>query len=260
VVSKLARMEPADPAPTRRFSDRAHDYARFRPDYPAAAVDAMLAGLQRAPGQLAIADVGAGTGILSRLLADRGAHVTAIEPNAAMRDAAEPHPRVRFADGTAEATQLDDGAVDLVTVAQAFHWFDVPRALREFHRVLRPGGRLAILWNHRSRTEPFTLGYRHALQAIDGEAPVDRSTFDPATVTASGLFTAQRTCTFAHAQPLTEAELLGRARSTSTVPREGPQLERLLTLLRELHARHRGADGRATMVYRTDVHLWDRVV
>jgi SAM-dependent methyltransferase len=250
-------MEPPEPASTVRFSDRADDYARFRPSFPAAAVDAILDGLG-APERLAAADVGAGTGIFARLLADRGVRTAAVEPNAAMRDAAAPHPHVVWHDGTAEATGLPAGAHDLVAVAQAFHWFRVPETASELHRVLRPGGRLAIVWNHRSRDDAFTLGYREALEAIDGEAPAERSTFVPTTVTTTGLFADHRLLTFPFVQPMTEAELLGRARSTSTVPKSGPRLDHLLALLRDLHARHRGPDGRATMVYRTDVHLWER--
>lgn len=250
-------MEPADPEPTRRFSDRAEYYARYRPDYPATAVTAMLTGLAP-PSALGIADIGAGTGILSRQLADRGAQVAAVEPNAAMREAARPHARVTWHDGTAEATGLPFAAHDVVTVAQAFHWFHPTIALPEFHRILRPGGRLVVLWNHRSRDDAFTLGYRHALEAIDGEAPAERSTFDPQTVTRSGCFTNLRTLRFEHRQALRLEDLLGRALSTSTVPRSGPRTDTLLAMLRELHARHRGADGRATMVYRTDVFLWER--
>jgi SAM-dependent methyltransferase len=250
-------MEPSDPAPTRRFSDRAGDYARSRPSYPEAAVDAVLAGLPP-PERLTIADVGAGTGIFARLLAVRGATVAAVEPNAAMREAAEPHARVKWFDGAAEATGLPFAAHDLVTVAQAFHWFHAEVALEEFQRVLRSGARLAIVWNRRVRTDAFTLGYCKALEAIDGEAPAERSTFDPAVVTATGRFTNQRLLQFDFRQALTLDDLLGRARSTSTVPKSGPRLEQLLAMLRELHGEHRGADGRATMVYRTDVHLWER--
>jgi SAM-dependent methyltransferase len=250
-------VEPADPHPTRRFSDRAQDYARYRPGYPPAAVEAILDGLG-ASAALTVADVGAGTGIFSRLLAQHGARVFAVEPNAAMRGAAAAHPRVTWVDGRGEATGLDAGSCDLVTVAHAFHWFDADAALRELQRVLRAGGRLAILWNRRSRSDPFTLGYRAALEANDAEAPAERSAFDPATVTSTGRFRNLRTRSFQNAQALSEEELIGRALSTSTVPREGPATERLLAMLRELHARHRGPDGRATMVYRTDLYLWDR--
>jgi SAM-dependent methyltransferase len=250
-------MEPADPDPTRRFSDRAHDYARFRPGYPAGAIDLVLDGLAP-PARLVAADVGAGTGIFSRLVADRGVHVLAIEPNADMRAAAEPHGHVVFREGTAESTGLPPASVDLLFAAQAFHWFDVPVALREFQRVLRPGGRLAVVWNKRSREDPFTLGYRRALEAIDGEAPAERSEFDPSVVEATGRFEALRTHAVENAQPLTLDELIGRARSTSTVPKSGPRFEELLRLLRALHAQHVDARGCATMVYRTAVYLWDR--
>jgi SAM-dependent methyltransferase len=245
----------ADEDSIHRFHDRAEDYARYRPGYPAPAVDALLTGLAPLVERTA-ADVGAGTGILSRLLADRGVRVLAVEPNASMRGAAVAHEHVRWVDGTAEATGLPDRSVDLVTVAQAFHWFDVPPTLREFARILEPGGRLAILWNRRSRTDPFTLGYRAVLEAMDAEAPAERSRFDPAVVTGSGRFRDLRTLRFPNAHELSEADLLGRALSTSTVPKSGPRSEQIQALLRELHARHRGAGGSVTMVYETEVFQW----
>src|SRR5689334_17665803 len=106
--------------PTGRFSDRAGDYARFRPTYPAAAIDAVLDGLTP---PITAADVGAGTGISATLLADRGVRVFAIEPNAAMRASAAPNPLVEWREGSAERTSLADHSVDLVLCAQAFHWF-----------------------------------------------------------------------------------------------------------------------------------------
>lgn len=250
-------MEPADPDPTRRFSDRAADYARYRPGYPAAAIDAILDRLPP-PARLSIADVGAGTGISARLFADRGCRVLAVEPNAAMRAVAAPHPRVQWLAGTAEQTGVDGGSCDVVVAAQAFHWFAEALALAEFARILRPRGRLAIVWNRRSRSDAFTLGYRRALEAIDGDAPAERSAFDAAAIAGSGRFTAVRREVFGNAQALDEGQLLGRALSTSTVPRRGPDTERLLAMLRELHARHRGADGRASLVYDTEVYLCER--
>ncbi len=249
-------MEPADPDPTRRFSDLADLYARFRPSYPAGAIDAILDGLAP-PATLAAADVGAGTGIASRLLAERGVRVEAVEPNAAMRKAAAPHPRVTWHEGTAVATGLADASVDLVLVAQAFHWFEVGPTTREFQRILRPGGRLAVMWNRRTRDDAFTLGYRTAFEATDSEAPVDRSTFEPAVVAATGRFANLRAHVVPYVQALTLEEMLGRADSTSTVPKAGSRREELFCMLRALHARHAGPDGRATMVYRTEVFLWD---
>ncbi|MBV9438785.1 MAG: class I SAM-dependent methyltransferase, partial [Candidatus Eremiobacteraeota bacterium] len=121
--------------PTARFTKRADAYAAGRPSYPPAAIDALLDGLGD-PSAVVAVDLGAGTGISSRLLAERGAQVLAVEPNAAMRAAAERHPRVEWIDGTAEQTGLAEASVDLVAAFQAFHWFHAPVALREAIRIL----------------------------------------------------------------------------------------------------------------------------
>ena len=124
--------------PLGRFSDRASDYVKYRPSYPAAAIDAILDGLGE-PSQLTAADIGAGTGISSRLLAQRGVRVLAIEPNAEMRQAADPHALVEFRAGNSEATNLPDTSIDLVTCFQSFHWFNPVLTLPEFRRILKPG-------------------------------------------------------------------------------------------------------------------------
>lgn len=105
--------------PLSRFSERAADYANYRPGYPTAAIDSILEGLDK-PSQLVAADIGAGTGISSRLLAERGMRVLAIEPNAEMIQAALLHPLVEFQDGTAENTNLPSTSVDLVVCFQSF--------------------------------------------------------------------------------------------------------------------------------------------
>jgi SAM-dependent methyltransferase len=143
---------------TERFSDRVADYVRYRPDYP----HTLLSWLQDELGvanDWHVADVGAGTGISSRMFLDAGYRVTAVEPNAAMRAAMTAWlggvDGFRAVDGSADATGLPDGGVDLVTVAQAFHWFDFDAALAEIRRVLRPGGALAILFNQRDERTPW---------------------------------------------------------------------------------------------------------
>src|SRR5215469_12440697 len=121
---------------TERFRDRAEAYAAYRPVYPDEAVDAVLEGLGD-PGLLEIADVGAGTGISSRLFADRGAHVFAIEPNEQMRAEASDHPRIEWLPGDAANTGLPNESVDLVVACQAFHWFATPFVMVEFRRIAR---------------------------------------------------------------------------------------------------------------------------
>ncbi|HEY9648403.1 MAG TPA: class I SAM-dependent methyltransferase, partial [Chroococcidiopsis sp.] len=159
--------------PRQRFSNRADDYAKYRPSYPAEAIAAMLAGLGES-GNLPVADVGAGTGISSRLLAAQGANVWAIEPNAAMREAAIAHPAVEFCAATAEATGLPDQSVQLVTCCQAFHWFEPVATLAEFQRILQPHGRVALMWNERDLSDPFTHGYTEAIRKAADQHFFDR--------------------------------------------------------------------------------------
>ncbi len=243
--------------PTGRFTERAAAYARFRPDYPPPAWDAVLEGLGD-PATLTAADIGAGTGISSRALAARGLRVIAIEPNAAMREAATPAPRVEWREGTAEATRLPDGSVHLVVCAQAFHWFHQPEAIAEFHRVLRPGGRLALVWNGRDRDDPLTRGYVEALHAVNGEHPAEMRPFDASVIAAGGHFGPPRLLQFEHRQEMSLEGFIGRAVSASYVPNRGPAHERLVALLTDLFERRRDTRGRAAMKYETRVWLAER--
>ena len=238
--------------PTGRFSDRSDDYVKYRPSYPREAIDVICDGLA---ANAAAADVGAGTGISARLLADRGLLVVAVEPNQAMRDAAQTHPGVAFRDGTAESTGLDTGTMDLVLCAQAFHWFRADAALREFARILRPGGRLALMWNRRTEDDPFTAGYRAAILEVGGDSAALRMDFDPAMIAATGHFSAARRFTFPFRQALDRRGLLGRAMSASYVPKTGPGRDKVTALLDALHAKYSDGEGMVTLVYTTEVYL-----
>ncbi|MBZ5588880.1 MAG: class I SAM-dependent methyltransferase [Acidobacteriia bacterium] len=141
--------------PTKRFSDRVEDYARYRPRYPSAVVD-LLRSRCGLTGDWVIADVGSGTGILSEMLLSLGCRVYGVEPNREMREAGERllarYPGFESVDGRAEATSLPGASVDLVTAGQAFHWFDRPRTRAEFVRILKPDGWVALMWNKRRKT------------------------------------------------------------------------------------------------------------
>lgn len=153
-----------------RFSSRVDTYTKYRPSYPAEAIDYLYGtvGLSEASEVL---DVGAGTGIFSRLLLERGSGVTAVEPNEAMREAAlaasRDNPRFKAVPGSAEETGLSDASYDFIVCAQAFHWFDRTAAQREFHRVLKPGGKAILVWNTRlTEGTPFLEGYERLLQGL----------------------------------------------------------------------------------------------
>ncbi len=137
---------------TGKFSSKVEDYVKYRPDYPRDCIEYLQAALGLNSNSL-VADIGAGTGIFSRQLAALAGCVYAIEPNRNMRLACErlcsAFPAVRTMDGSAENTGLPDSSVDLITSAQAFHWFDREKCRIEFSRVLKADGRVILVWNSR---------------------------------------------------------------------------------------------------------------
>ncbi len=138
--------------PTQRFSSRVDHYVRYRPGYPAEILELLQeeCGLTR---DTVVADIASGTGIWTRHLLENGNRVYGVEPNTEMRKAGEEYlrsfPRLSSVAGTAEATTLADHSVEMVTAAQAAHWFDRERARREFVRILKPGAWTVLLWNER---------------------------------------------------------------------------------------------------------------
>jgi SAM-dependent methyltransferase len=240
---------------TERFADRAADYVTGRPSYPAAAIDALFDGLGD-PGDVLAADVGAGTGISSRLLADRGAQVLAVEPNAAMREAAEPHPRVEWIAGTAEWTGLGEASIDLVTAFQAFHWFDHEKALREMVRILRPAGRAAVIYNERDETDPFTAAYGALVRAYQTDETERRRADGLETFAAFEGWHTTRRVHVPNEHPLDLDGALARARSTSYLPKTGAKADELHEAIRALVAQH-ARNGRVVMAMRTIVVTGD---
>lgn len=236
-------------SPTTRFADRASDYALFRPSYPSAAIDAALSGVRMDRGLIA-ADIGAGTGISSRLLADLGVRVLAVEPNDAMRESAEPHAGVTFVDGTAEATGLGTASVDLVICAQAFHWFKPAEALTEFQRIVKPHGRLVFLVNERDNEDAAMRAYSAAIKAAaERELSEGMRAAVGDALRAVGL--APAPVSFPYAQALSRDGLVGRARSASYVPKDGPRYHQLLRDLDALWTTHHDESGMVTLGYRT---------
>lgn len=246
--------------PTGRFSDRARDYAKFRPTYPLEAIVLSLENLNAA--DLTAADIGAGTGISSRLWADQNVKVWAIEPNASMREAGIPHPQVEYRDGTAEQTGLADRAVDLILCCQSFHWFNKTAALTEFHRILKPTGRVALIWNERNLDDALTYQYSEVLRRA-----ADRQIFDwsdrksPEALALSPLFTGYRTHILVHHHLLSQEGLIGLALSSSYIPKQGAAHDQLILDLKALWqhwAEQLGSDAIA-LSYRVNLYLADVV-
>lgn len=239
--------------PLKRFTNRAADYARYRPSYPAAAIDFILAGLGD-PKTLRAADIGAGTGISSRLLAERGLHVDAIEPNKEMVAAARVHPLVVYRDGSGEQTGLKDASADLVTCFQSYHWLKRDAATHEFQRILRPGGRIAVAWNITDNRDALSAAYDFAIEKAAGKVPSAYRGSAGDDLIANPPFRNGVKQLFTHRQRVELEAFLGRARSSSHLALEGAAFETLLRELTELHARHADAGGMVALAYETEVY------
>ena len=245
--------------PTERFSSRVEDYVRSRPSYPSAAIDLLATRCGLSPAAV-VADIGSGTGILTELLLASGAQVIAVEPNDAMRAAAEARlsaqARFRSVNGTAEATTLPSASIDLLVAGQAFHWFDVDKARREALRLLRSGGFAALLWNERPPeptaflTDYETLLLRHAAEY----AQIAASRADEASMRRF-FGAAMELAEFPNLQSFDLEGLKGRLMSSSYAPEPGhPQHEPMMAGLRELFGRHEHR-GQVAFPYRTLVYF-----
>lgn len=230
-----------------RFSERVEDYVRFRPGYPPGLVTALLEELGD-PGTLSAADVGSGTGIFTHLLLERGIAVTGVEPNVNMRRAAETalqsFENFTSLEGTAESTGIADASMDLVTAAQAFHWFRSARTRAEFARILKPNGRLALVWNRRRLAEPFQQAYDALLRAAAPEyLEISHLTLTDEEIGAFFEAGRMQLRNFDNRQRLDFDGLLGRLRSASYCPAEDTSDYReLKSGLERLFARHAVGD------------------
>lgn len=156
--------------PKQRFTSRVENYIKYRPGYPPGVIDTLRAECGLSP-DWRVADIGSGTGLLTRLFLDLGCRVFGVEPNEAMRAAGNRelagYASFTSLDGSAEQTGLPDASLDLVTAGQAFHWFDPARARAEFQRILKPGGWVALVWNERSEdSTPFLREYEALLRSF----------------------------------------------------------------------------------------------
>lgn len=245
-------MTEIDPVAAAGFASAAEVYERARPSYPAEAVAWLVERTGLGPGKTVL-DVAAGTGKLTRLLVPSGARVVAVEPIAEMRALVE---GVEAVEGTAESLPFDDASADVVTVAQALHWFDLDRALPELHRVLRPGGWLAVVWNMRDLADPVQRGVEDLLAPLRAEIPQQQLGTWREPLARSPLFGDGELRHFRHEQQFTADDLCARVASTSFVAAMTP-VERDALLARVRAVVH-GRPEPFPFPYQTEVQLLPR--
>jgi ubiquinone/menaquinone biosynthesis C-methylase UbiE len=243
-------------APTERFSDRVFNYVRYRPAYPKPLVETLVNECCLDENSI-VADIGSGTGIFSRQLLNENLRVFAVEPNQEMREASENdlsgYKNFSSVDGSAEATTLPDDRYDLVTAAQAFHWFRYDGAQAEFDRILKSGGRVALIWNQRDMRQEFQKDYETLLN----KHATDYTTVNHMNISAEKIMRffsggGYQNFVFENRQVFDRAGFLGRMRSSSYIPSVGsPELWESAD---QLFAKH-SSQGKVSFGYESWLHI-----
>jgi len=244
---------------TTRFSDRVADYSRYRPSYPQSAIHHMMK-ICGVTAHSKVADIGSGTGLLTALLLPQVGAITAVEPNESMRvesDRLLSHEKkYSSVAGTAEATTLARHSVELITAAQAFHWFDKDRTQREFKRILIPGGHIVLIWNRRlTHDNEFAQSYEQLLSSqVPEYSLVSHANADDATISAF-LGESMQKWECSNYQHFDLSGLQGRLQSSSYCPAPGTSHHsELMAKLDELFYRF-ACDNQIKFSYVTQLYI-----
>jgi SAM-dependent methyltransferase len=242
-------------AALRGFGEAAPQYEAVRPDYPETAIDRMAQELELRPGT-SVLDLGAGTGKLTRLLAPTGARLVALEPVEGMRRTlVRMMPDVPVVAGVAEALPFPDDSFEAAVAGQAFHWFRGDAALAEVARVLRPAGRMGLIWNTPDESVQWVGDMMQMLERYERGTPRERTGEWRRAFSASDDFGTLHQRRFAHEQRLDREGFVARIASTSFI-RSLPEGERdeVAARLRDLAEEVAGPDGRIILPYHTDLY------
>lgn len=242
--------------------DRVGDsYERGRPEYPQEAIDFLVQALQIKSASTVI-DLGAGTGKFTKLLFPSGAHVIAVEPVEGMRKKFQSlYPNTKLLSGSAENILLEDQSVDVAVAAQAFHWFNGQSALKEIHRVLKPKGKLGLIWNARDEAKDWVAEMTRIIDPYEAGAPRYKSMIWKESFDGTNLFTKLQVQQFPYAQLGTVETIVDRVGSISFISALSEELNsKVLNQIRELVATHPDTKDFADVLlpYRTDVYWCEK--
>lgn len=242
-------------AAARGFEVAADEYERARPDYPAEAIDRLVQELEIRRGATVL-DLGAGTGKLTRMLVPTGARLLALEPVDAMRRTlTRVLPEVEVIGGAAEGLPFRNEVFDGAVAAQAFHWFRGQAALDEIRRVLKPSGRLALLWNLRDESAPWVAKLTEIIDRYESGAPRERTGEWRGAFSGSSSFGTLHQLRFGHQQRLDRRRLLERVASMSFIAILPPERRReVLEEVGRLADQHVDAQGELVLPYHTDLY------
>lgn len=244
----------------QRFSHTVENYVKYRPHYPKAAIDFLKKDYGLKANHI-IADIGSGTGIFTKLLLDNGNKVCGVEPNGDMRQASETYlseyKNFMSLNASAEHTTLEDHSVDMITAAQAFHWFHQKNVKKEFERILKPNGLIVLLWNLRVSDQSDVMqAYEQLLQTfgtdykdVCAEGVTDASVQD--------FFSPHETTIvkFPNTQTLNWESFKGRLLSTSYTPKPGAEnYDDMLHAAKTIFDKNQ-VDGFITFIYETKVYV-----
>lgn len=243
--------------------DRAGDsYERGRPEYPQEAVDFLVKTLQIFPRSVVI-DLGAGTGKFTKLLLPSGAAILAVEPVEGMRKKFQSlYPQLKVLNGSAEDIPVEEKSVDTIIAAQAFHWFNGPKALQEMHRVLNPNGKLGLIWNARDESLDWVAQLTKIIDPHEGGAPRYKSMNWKRAFDATDFFSNLEHQSFNYTQVGTIDTIVDRIGSISFISAL-PEQQRSLVLdqVRDLVVTHPETRGKSEikLPYRTDVYWCEKI-
>lgn len=246
------------PSTVERFSNRVENYVKYRPGYPAEMLDLFRNEMNLRENSI-VADIGAGTGISAKIFLENGNEVFAVEPNAAMRDAAKQflkdYPKLTLIEGTSENTNLKNDSVDFVVAAQAFHWFKPNETRNEFKRILKENGYVVLIWNERKLDATDFLreyeNFLHTYATDYNEVRHENTSIEIINEFFQADFERK---TFQNLQIFDYEGLEGRLLSSSYTPTaENPLFPAMIEELKRLFTKHE-KDGRIDFQYDTNIY------